>query len=223
MIFSILPVGIGLVLFYNNVNNPTALDGDVTNVVLNGLNGVIPPVVISLFFVGILAAAMSSADSDIFGAASIIGNDIYRTYINKKPTESQALSATRNIIIIVGISALFVALFSQTNVIQILMLSFTLRAGGVFIPYILGHYWKDASSAGALAAIISGSAVVIVMEQSGKSILGFGPAVPSVIVSLIAFVLFSKLIPNKTSSTTLKEKEKYSEDVEEFYIKTDIF
>lgn len=220
VVFSLFPVAIGMIfIFYINYvvgQDVSLLTSDTAVVSFEILNKLVPPIILALFFAGVLSATMSSADSDIFGAASIFGNDIYRVYINKNATESKTLEITQKSIIIVGLFAVIVALFNKTSVIDLLMLSFTLRAGGVFIPYILGHYWDNASAKGALISIISGSLVVLVMEQFGLKFFGFDTCVPSIIVSFIVFVFFSYLFPDKKSTTKLKD-ENYAVEIDDIF------
>ena len=217
-IFSLFPVAIGMIFIYyvNYVvkKNITLLKGDTAVVSFEILKNLVPPIILGLFFAGILSATMSSADSDIFGAASIFGNDIYRVYINKNATDIKTLEITQKSIVIVGLFAVLVALFNKKSVIDLLMLSFTLRAGGVFIPYILGHYWDNASAKGAFLSIVSGSLVVLIMEQFGLKFFGFDTCVPSIIVSFVVLVFFSYLFPDKTSTTKLKD-ENYAAEVNE--------
>src|SRR5665648_257734 len=117
-----------------------------------------PAIVVGLLFSGIISATMSSADSDMLGAGSIFGIDIYKQYIKPKASDQEVMKVTRISMIIVGMFSLFVAMNAK-NIINLLMFSFTLRAAGAFFPYVLGHYWKKASSAGTIAALIVGSVV----------------------------------------------------------------
>lgn len=221
--FSVLPVTIGILIVYSFSETNNNINGDVATVTFNVLKTSVSPLILGVFFIGILAAIMSSADSDIFGAASIYGNDIYRIYINKNPTERQALDTTRKTIVFVGILAFFVALFSKTNVIDLLMLSFAFRAGGVFIPYILGHYWKNASEQGAMVAILSGSIVVIIMDKANLTFFGFTSPVLSIIVSFVMFVVISKLFPNKNNTTNLTKEENFSIEIDDIIKHTEYY
>ncbi|MFQ9705018.1 MAG: hypothetical protein ACLR0U_30060 [Enterocloster clostridioformis] len=42
--------------------------------------------------------------------------------------------------------------FNTQSIVSILMFCFTLRAAGSFFPYVAGHYWKKASTAGTIAS-----------------------------------------------------------------------
>ena len=103
------------------------------------------------------------------------------------------------------------ALFNTGSIVSLLMFCFTLRAAGAFFPYVLGHYWKGASTAGTIAALISGTIVVVYLEQVSKGVL-FGvklsqPIIPGLVVALIFFLVFSKIFPPKNPTTDLAYEE----------------
>ena len=165
-----------------------------------------PPILVGLLFSGIISATMSSADSDLLGAGSIFGNDIYRVYLKKDATDRQVLITTRIAMAVVGLGAMIIALTNKGNIISLLMFSFTLRAGGSFIPYVVGHYWKKASMQGALASLIMGSIGVLLVERKIIPFFNFDPIYLGLILSLISFLIFTYLYPNKRDTTELVDE-----------------
>lgn len=162
-----------------------------------------PSIVVGLLFAGIISATMSSADSDLLGAGSIFGNDIYKVYLKKDASDKQVLRTTKTSMFIIGVLALLVALFNKGSIISLLMFSFTLRAGGSFIPYLLGHYWKKASWAGAVASLITGSLGSLLVEKKVISFFGLEPIYLGLLLSLVTFVIFTNLRPNPRNTTDL--------------------
>lgn len=162
-----------------------------------------PSIVVGLLFAGIISATMSSADSDLLGAGSIFGNDIYKIYIKKDASDKQVLRTTQTAMFVIGVLALLVALFNKGSIIGLLMFSFTLRAGGSFIPYLLGHYWKKASWAGTIASLITGSLGVVLAEKKVVTFLGSEPIYLGLLLSIVTFVIFTNLRPNPRNTTEL--------------------
>ena len=162
-----------------------------------------PSIVVGLLFAGIISATMSSADSDLLGAGSIFGNDIYKIYIKKDASDKDVLRTTKTAMFVIGVLALLVALFNKGSIIGLLMFSFTLRAGGSFIPYILGHYWKKSSWAGAVASLISGSLGSLLVEKNIISFFGLEPIFLGLLLSIVTFVIFTNLKPNPRDTTDL--------------------
>ena len=121
------------------------------------------------------------------------------------------MRVTQITMVICGVAAMFVALFNTSSIVNLLMFCFTLRAAGAFFPYVLGHYWKGASTAGTIAALLSGTVVVVYLEQISKGVL-FGmklsqPIVPGLVVALVFFLVFSKIFPPKNPTTELAPEE----------------
>ncbi len=165
-----------------------------------------PAIIVGLLFAGVISATMSSADSDMLGAGSIFANDIYKQFIKKNATDKEVMRVTQLVMVLVGVFSLIVAL-SATSIISLLMFSFTLRAAGAFFPYILGHYWPRSSNAGSIAALIVGSIVSVLYERRLSPVGFFGweqqAVIPGLVCALIAFILFSYLMPPKVETVEL--------------------
>ena len=170
-----------------------------------------PSLICGLLFAGIISATMSSSDSDLLGAGSIFANDIYRAVLKPDATNEQVMNVTKITMVLVGVASMFIALFNTSSIVTLLMFCFTLRAAGSFFPYVLGHYWKGSSLGGTIASLISGSIVVVYVENITKGML-FGinvrqPIIPGLIVGLVFFVVFSLIFPPKVKTTELAYEE----------------
>ena len=201
VVFAFIPAILGIIT-YAMVQNGM-LDG--TAIMENGARYALPTLAIQtmpsflvgILFAGLISATMSSADSDMLGAGSIYSNDIYKVYLNKNATDKQLLRMTQYTMIVIGVLSMLVALLNTQSIIAVLMFSFSLRAGGFFFPYILGHYWKKGSWAGTMLSIILGSSVVVLVEHNIIPSFGLDSIFPGLAVSLIVYVVFSNLFPSK--------------------------
>ena len=166
-----------------------------------------PALICGLLFAGIISATMSSSDSDLLGAGSIFANDIYKAVLKPTATSAEVMKVTKIVMCLVGVASMFIALFNTQSIVTILMFCFTLRAAGTFFPYVMGHYWKKASTAGTVASLIAGTIVVVYLEHISGGVL-FGikfsqPILPGLVVALVAFLVFSLLFPPKVETTEL--------------------
>lgn len=172
---------------------------------------VMPALICGLLFAGIISATMSSSDSDLLGAGSIFANDIYKAAIKPDASSAEVMKVTKVVMCIVGIASMFIALFNTQSIITILTFCFTLRAAGSFFPYVLGHYWKKASTAGSIASLIAGTIVVVYLDKfSGGMLFGIKfsqTIVPGLVAGLIAFLVFSVIMPAKELTTELAPEE----------------
>lgn len=170
-----------------------------------------PAVVVGLLFAGIISATMSSADSDLLGAGSIFGNDIYKVYIKKNAGSTEVMRVTQGTMIFIGFLAWIIAFNNTGNIINLLMFSFTLRAAGSFFPYIFGLYWEKSSEVGTIASLILGSLMVILLEHTpftlGIEFLKKNPILPGLLVSLMTFLIFTKWRPSDRTNCDLAPEE----------------
>jgi len=164
-------------------------------------SAVLPSVVVGLLFAGLISATMSSADSNLLAAGSIFANDIYRTEIRPDADDARVLRVTRWTMIVVSVFSLGVALLDFKDMVTVLMFSFSLRAGGIFIPYVVGHFYPRATPMASIAAIVVGSAVVLMAENKLFDFFGLGSVLPAVGVALVVFLGVTSLTSSsKTAS-----------------------
>ena len=170
-----------------------------------------PALICGLLFAGIISATMSSSDSDLLGAGSIFANDIYKAVLKPDASSESVMKVTKIVMCLVGVASMLIALFNTQSIVSILMFCVTLRAAGSFFPYVMGHYWKKASTAGTIASLLAGTIVVVYLEHISKGVL-FGikfsqPIIPGLVAAFIGFVVFSKLMPPKVETTELAPEE----------------
>ncbi|MBQ0058473.1 MAG: sodium:solute symporter family protein [Lachnospiraceae bacterium] len=170
-----------------------------------------PAIICGLLFAGIISATMSSSDSDLLGAGSIFANDIYKAVLKPSASSEEVMKVTKIVMCLVGVASMFIALFNTQSIVTILMFCFTLRAAGTFFPYVLGHYWKKASTAGTIASLIAGTIVVVYLDKfSGGNLFGIHfsqTIVPGLVAALICFLVFSVIFPPKNQTTELAFEE----------------
>lgn len=168
---------------------------------------VLPKVILGFLTAALASATMSSASSDLLGAASIYVNDIHKEYINKNASEKEQLKIVKTALLIFGLITLGISLLNIKDLISVLMFCFTLKAAGTFFPYLFGHFWEKASKAGSYLSIIFASLIVIGMENFGMKFFGLEPIIPGLLVGFITFMLGSYLLPDKIFPGTKPKEE----------------
>ncbi|MEW6663063.1 MAG: sodium:solute symporter family protein [Bacillota bacterium] len=160
------------------------------------ITAVLPVWIGSILVAAILAAVMSTADSLLTAGTSHIVNDIYLKTINPSAAADtkKLLLIARVWTVILGVAALAIAL-SIPGIIKILIYSYTMYASGVFVPVVVGLFWKRGNAQGAVAGIIFGASAGLL---GVLKVFSYG-AVPNIIVgglvSLAAYVVVSLLTP----------------------------
>lgn len=100
----------------------------------------VPTFVIAIVFALILAAAMSSADSNLNSAAVIIVNDIVKE-VNPKLSEKQLVKYAQIITCIVGIFSA-IAGITNSSIIGLFSKAYTMAGGGIVPVMLVGLLWK---------------------------------------------------------------------------------
>ena len=109
-----------------------------------------------IFLCGILAAIMSTADSQLLVTASAVSEDMYKGVINKKASEKSSLLVGRLAVVAVAIIAFFIALKPNPSVMELVEYAWA-GFGAAFGPIILlSLFWKRFNLPGAAAGMIVG-------------------------------------------------------------------
>ena len=154
------------------------------------------PIAIAIFVGAILAAIMSSADSALLAAASLISVNIAPIFKHDINSD-QKLLVSRIAIPVVGIVAVYVALEVQA-VLQIMLDANSFLLVGIVGPFIAGVWWKKANRTGALSAMAAGFLTWILSAwfypELAGDVIGFGVSLATI---FILTLLTQKIDPPK--------------------------
>ena len=154
---------------------------------------IFPPVVSGILLSAILAASMSTADSQLLASASAFASDVYKPVFRKNASDREMLWAGRAVVIVIAIIALFIASNPNSGTIMGLVENAWGVFGAAFGPAImLSLFWRELTFAGATAGIVVGAAVDILWLMCLGS-LGIYEIIPGFAAGLIAAVCASKL------------------------------
>ena len=161
---------------------------------------IFPSFIAGILLAAIIAASMSTADSQLLVASSSFTSDIYKPIIRKNASEKELLWVGRIIVVVVAIVAYFIASSKGEGAQAIMDMVSNAWAlfGAAFGPVILlSLFWKRFTYKGAVAGIVAGAVVDIVWLMYFSS-TGIYEIVPGFIVCVLAAVIVS-LIDKKPS------------------------
>lgn len=154
---------------------------------------IFPPLVSGILLSAILAASMSTADSQLLAASSAFASDVYKPVFRPKATDKEMLWAGRAVVIGIAVIALVIASNPNSGTIMGLVENAWGVFGAAFGPAILlSLFWRDLTFPGATAGIIVGAAADI-MWLTFLSSTGIYEIIPGFVLGMIAAVAFSKL------------------------------
>lgn len=160
------------------------------------------PIIGGIFLCGILAAIMSTADSQLLVSASSMAEDIFKGVIRKDADDKTVLAISRVTVFVIAVLAYIIAL-NPDNSIMGLVSNAWAGLGAAFGPtVVLSLYWKRTNLQGAVAGIAVGALTVIVWDYiplMGGQTLGTVTGLYSLVVgfglSLLAIVAVSLMTP----------------------------
>lgn len=148
-----------------------------------------------LLLVGILAALMSTADICILTASANVSKDIYQRYVNPDAAPRRLLRVSMVVSMIVGTIAAFMA-WRLPDVIDLLLIGFTINSAALFLPTIAIFYMHRANSTAAFWSISLSLITVIGWYLASRFELGpwflIDPLWPGLLVSGAVFFTLNR-------------------------------
>lgn len=168
----------------------------------------VPKALALVAMIGIVAAAVSTIDSILLTLSSVWARDIYRGVLNPRATEARELRMGQWVIPVMAVVALVFAWQASSKSgldFMIAPLSAAASAGLLMVvPSIFGaFFWKRATAAASVASIVSGAALVLILQVTGAKPLGWWPGVWGLILCTVVFVAVSFV----TRAPTAKAEE----------------
>ena len=165
------------------------------------------PLLAGLLMSAIIAASMSTADSQLLVASSSFTSDIYKPLIRKGAKDTEVMWIGRAVVVIVAIVAFFIASSKGEGAQAIMSLVENAWAGfgSAFGPVvILSLFWKRFNYQGALAGVITGAVVDVVWLFSGLSAsTGIYELIPGFLACLAASIVVA-LITKAPDAETIQ-------------------
>ena len=172
-------------------------------------NGFLAAVLGGVILAGILAATMSTADSQMLVAASGVSENIVQDFFGKKLTEKQSLMVARGTILAIAAIGLFLAKDPNSSVFGIVSFAWAGMGAAFAGVMICALFWKRTTLQGALAGMISGGAMVFIWKYAVRpmgGILDIYELLPAFLVSL-AMIIIVSLATKAPSQEILDEFE----------------
>jgi len=161
------------------------------------------PWIAGFLLAAILAAIMSTIDSQLLVSSSVVTRDIYHAILRKEASDKELVWVGRATVIIIAVIAWYISTDSNSSVLQLVAYAWA-GFGAAFGPLvILSLYKRNITRLGALAGMITGSVTVVVWKPLEGGIFDLYELLPGFLFAWLAILLFSK-IGAQSSDATLK-------------------
>lgn len=150
-----------------------------------------------LILCSILAATISTIDSQIIVVASVLAEDVYKKVWKKEASELQILTISRYCVLFIAACALMVAAIRPASIFAVVEYAW-LGLGSAFAPVLLvSLYSKRITREGALYGMLTGGIVSAVWKALGTPVSAM---FPGAILSLLVIWLYSSKASKPQSS-----------------------
>ncbi len=172
-------------------------------------HGVFAALVAGVILAGILAATMSTADSQLLAASSSASQDILKEVFWKNMSDKAGIICARVTVVMIAVIGVFIARNPDSSVFAIVSFAWA-GFGAAFGPAMLfSLFWKRTNLSGVLAGMVSGGVMVFVWKFVVRPLGGawnIYELLPAFIVSAM-FIVIVSLCTKAPDESIVKEFE----------------
>ncbi|MEZ8943186.1 sodium/proline symporter PutP [Vibrio sp. 10N.247.311.12] len=205
-------VGLVGLIYVTNSGAPKLDDGEKIFMLL--VNAMFHPVIAGILLAAILAAIMSTADSQLLVSSSALAEDLYKQVLKKDATSEEIVRVGRFAVILISLIALVLAMTPDSSVLGLVSYAWA-GFGAAFGPAIvLSLYWSRMNRNGALAGIVVGGVTIVLWKQFTGGWFDVYEIVPGIILSTISIVIVS-LITGEPEDEVKKQHAEFEKNLVE--------
>ena len=179
----------------------TSADAETIIIKLSDLmsrHGVFLAIMAGIILSGILAATMSTADSQLLAAASSVSQGLMQGFFGMKLSEKAAMYVARFTVVAIAVIGMFLAWDPNSSVFRVVSFAWA-GFGAAFGPVVLfALFWKRANKWGALAGMAAGGIMVFVWKYLIAPMGGawsIYELLPAFLVNCVVLVVVSLATP----------------------------
>ena len=158
-----------------------------------------------MILAGILAATMSTADSQLLAASSSVSQNLFRDFLHIRMSKRMEMVLARGSVVVISIIAAFIAADPNSSVFNIVSFAWA-GFGAAFGPVVLlALFWRRSNQAGALAGMVAGGAMVFIWKYLVRPLGGawnIYELLPAFVFAGIVNIVVSLLTPAPDKAVT---------------------
>jgi sodium/proline symporter len=197
-----LAVGYFSIAYFYGSDSFTLLAQDKEKVFIVATQVLFNPWVAGFLLAAILAAIMSTIDSQLLVTSSAVTEDLYRVFFRKMASDKELVWMGRVSVLVVAIIAVSIAMDKDAEVLSLVSNAWA-GFGAAFGPVILlSLLWRNMTRNGALAGMVTGALTVIMWvvikplakdwPVIGQVISDTYEMIPGVLLATLAILVFSR-------------------------------
>jgi solute:Na+ symporter, SSS family len=173
------------------------------------IRDMLPIGVTGIVIVSYFSAIMSTADSCLMASSGNFVNDVIERYFIKDVSAKTSMRLSMLATLIIGITAVVMAAQFEM-VLDAILYAYAFMVSGLFVPTLGAYFWKKSSCAGALAGMITGGVLTLLLLTKTISLpaqlakIGLDASFYGILISAAFFIVFSLTMPDKPQTEEKK-------------------
>ena len=167
-----------------------------------------PSFIAGLFLCGILAASMSTADSQLLSASSAISRDLFKGILKRDASEKTVLLVGRISVLLIAAVAFCLSLNPESSIFGLVSYAWAGFGATFGALVLLALFWRGATNKGAIAGLLAGGITVVAWHNNSGGIFDIYEILPGFIASLLFTVVVS-LLDRRKDEDMLREFDAY--------------
>ena len=159
----------------------------------------VPPLTAGFLLSAVLAAIMSTADSQLLVASTALTEDLYRLFFRRKASQRERVWVSRGAVILIALAAFSIGTDPKSSVLNLVSYAWA-GFGAAFGPLILFSFWSGMNETGALAGLMTGGFTVLIWKQLHGGWFDLYEIVPGFVLSCLAIVIGSRFRSRSAAS-----------------------
>lgn len=185
---------------------------------LDSANNVIAALVVQIFphglkglvLIGVLSAIMSTADISVLTGSASLTKDIYQRFFNPGISDRMLMRMSIVSSLVVGVLGAIFGWYNQ-DIMNILLITFTINSAGLFLPTVGAFFWKKSCSDGAFVSMVSATVIAVIWFIGAKvtslPIFQIDALWPSLGVSAVLYFIIC--LTHKQSPEEIEKAERF--------------
>jgi len=174
----------GLVLLGENL-------GDAEHVFMALVRALFHPLVAGILLAAILAAIMSTVDSQLLVSSSALAEDLYPLLAREALNPVERMRLGRVAVVVLAVAATGLAMDEDSKVLDVVAYAWAGLGAALGPAVLVSLYWPRMNRQGALAGVVTGGLTVIVWRQLEGGLFALYELVPGFLLAVAAIVAVS--------------------------------
>ena len=171
------------------------------------------PLIAGILLAAILAAIMSTVDSQLLVCSSSLAEDLYPLVTRKDVSAEKRLQIGRIAVVVLAMMATVLAMEPDNKVLDVVSYAWAGLGASLGPAILVSLYWRRMTARGALAGVLTGGVTVMIWSQAEGGIFDLYALVPGFVLSLVAIVTVSLMDKRGVDGSTEQSFEDMHQQV----------